>query len=189
MKCIIGLGNPGVKYQGTRHNVGFKVVHELAKQRQVKVAKEKYHSLIGQGEIGSQPFVVMQPLTYMNNSGKAVKTAIERLNLSLRDILVVYDDMDFDVGDMRFRLKGSSGGHKGLASIVTHLNTNEFARLRIGIGRSPMDAVDYVLAPFSDTEKPIIEQVIKEAVSGIECFILSGITEAMNRYNKIADNT
>lgn len=183
VKLIIGLGNPGPRYSGTRHNIGFAITAALADKLQIRPTREQYHGLLGQGSWSGQEVAILQPLTYMNRSGLAAAAAVRDLNIPLRDVLVVYDDMDFAVGEMRFRKQGGSGGHNGVKSIIDELGTKEFSRLRIGIGKPCDDAVNYVLGRFTDEQQEIINKLIPVAVEGILCFIENGIDLAMNRFN------
>lgn len=201
MKCILGLGNPGRKYALTRHNVGFMVVDRLARRLGVSFADRSMNDVAlasvnprdyamnrGQ-EFFREPIQVIlaKPKTYMNRSGIAVEELLGDFSLTIRDILVVHDDMDLAFGKIRFKYNGSSGGHKGIQSIIDTLNDNGFPRLKIGIGRpeSGVDPVEYVLSPFDDEE--LLSLVLDTAVSGVIDSLVFGLAEAMNRYNRTMD--
>lgn len=201
MKCILGLGNPGRKYALTRHNVGFMVVDRLARRLGVSFADRSMNDValasvnprdyaINRGqEFFREPIQVIlaKPKTYMNRSGIAVEELLGDFSLTIRDILVVHDDMDLAFGKIRFKYNGSSGGHKGIQSIIDTLNDNGFPRLKIGIGRpeSGVDPVEYVLSPFDDEES--LSLVLDTAVSGVIDSLVFGLAEAMNRYNRTMD--
>lgn len=186
MKLIVGLGNPGPKYAGTRHNAGFEVVVHLAQQHGIRVSMATHQSLIGRGKIAGQAVYLQQPLTYMNLSGAAVSSAVRAFEISFDNLLVISDDLDLPLGSVRLRPNGGSGGQKGLKSIIGSLGTEEFARLRIGIGRPP-DSVaveDYVLTKWSGAEREIFNRTVAEAAAAVETFVTMGATEAANRHNK-----
>lgn len=166
IRLVVGLGNPGKEYENTRHNVGFMVIDELAKNLRLKKPQEEALSLLYKTRLGGKEVIFAKPLTYMNNSGAAVFNLLEEYNLSPENMLIVYDDLDLPLGSMRLRLKGSSGGHKGVESIIKYIGTQNFPRLRIGIGRPKKkeDVVKYVLSPFPPDEEKVINQVIKKAV-------------------------
>lgn len=184
MKLIVGLGNPGSKYANTRHNVGFLVVTQLAKEHGIKVRGNLGPAIYGQGEIAGQSVILLQPTTFMNDSGRAVAYACRRSQVDLDDILIIYDDLDLPLGRIRLRAKGSSGGHKGLRSIITALGTQDIGRLRIGIGRPQgQDVVDYVLSPFSAEEMPTLEQAVARAGDAVVAWVEQGIMQAAAQYN------
>jgi len=185
MKLVVGLGNPGRKYQGTRHNVGFLVLAELAKRFGSGVAKAKFHADVVEADFNGQKALLVGPLTYMNNSGTSVQEAKSFYKLSEEDLLVVCDDLSLPVGKLRFRAQGSSGGQKGLEDIIRRLGTEEFARLRIGIGSPPpqWDWADYVLSKFTEQEIPEIGQAVREAADAVAFWAHEGIERCMNQYN------
>jgi len=166
IRLLVGLGNPGKEYEKTRHNVGFMVIDELVKSLRAKKPSEEALSLVYKIRIGGKEVFLAKPLTYMNNSGAAVYNLLEEYGLSPEQMIVIYDDLDLPLGTIRLRLKGSSGGHKGVESIIKYIGTQNFPRLRIGIGRPKKkeDVVKYVLSPFSQEEEKVINQVIKKAV-------------------------
>ncbi len=188
MKLIIGLGNPGENYQQTRHNLGFKVVEKISSLYKIKLNKSKFQSLFGEGKIKEEKVILAKPLTFMNLSGEVIVPLQNAFKFNLKDIIVIYDDLDLEIGKIRIREKGSSGGHKGIKSIIDHLKTTEFGRIRMGIGRPPLGLInetDYVLGKFSTEEKKIVIASIREAVKAIETIIEEGIVKAMNRYNTL----
>ncbi|MDI6736343.1 MAG: aminoacyl-tRNA hydrolase [bacterium] len=185
MKLIVGLGNPGLVYADTRHNVGFKVINKVAKLTGIELKERRYQSRMGQGKISEHEVILANPMTYMNLSGKAVELLVRNFKVPPLDLLVVYDDVSLELGKIRIRKKGSAGGHNGIKSIIEKLACEEFPRIRIGIG-TPLPEVsfrDYVLSPFSDEENEVIERGIEKAAQAVICAIEEGIDVAMNKYN------
>ncbi|MBI1871067.1 MAG: aminoacyl-tRNA hydrolase [Chlamydiae bacterium] len=178
MKLIIGLGNPGEKYQYTRHNIGFWLLEELAKDWKIHFhRKMDCESLLAEGKIGEKSFILAKPLTYMNNSGRAAEKLLQSFGLSHQDTLVILDDVFLKLGMLRFRLQGSSGGHKGLASILSMCQSNEFPRLRLGVGlpqEEGKDYADYVLSPFELEELEETRRMIETAQTCVSIFISQG---------------
>ena len=187
VKLIVGLGNPGTKYAGTRHNVGFRVIDELASRSGIDTQQEKFHGWFGKGVIRREPALLLKPTTFMNRSGQAVLAAGRFYRLEIADLVVVSDDLALPTGRMRIRPGGSAGSHRGLQDIINRLGTDEFARLRIGIGGAIGDAADYVLSRFDAEEEAIIEKVVPRSADAIECWITSGPEETMNRFNGLRD--
>jgi len=186
MKLVVGLGNPGGKYEGTRHNVGFRVADELCGRHGIDVSRAAFSGLAGKGVIGSEPVLVLKPGTFMNLSGRAVREAMTFYKLELPDLLVVSDDMALPLGRLRLRKGGSAGGHNGLASAIAELGSDAFSRLRIGIEQvSGERMVGHVLSPFSRQEEEVIGPAVAKAADAVECWLANGIDAAMNRYNKI----
>ena len=185
MKLIVGLGNPGRKYAGTRHNVGYEVVAELAQRHGMGRAKSKFRGEVIEADLGGQRALLLSPVTYMNLSGSSVAAALDFYKLPMDELLVVCDDMNLPLGKLRFRAKGSAGGQKGLADIMARLATEEFCRLRVGIGSSPdnWDAADYVLSKFTRQEKAIIEDGVSLAADAVIAWARDGIQDCMNQYN------
>lgn len=183
----MGLGNPGPEYEHTRHNVGFRVVERFAARHRIALAPDKrLHGRFGSGRFGGAALGVLEPLTWMNRSGGAVAAAVGAHPLDpASDLLVVYDDLDLPFGRLRLRPSGGAGGHNGLSDVVAHLGRNDFARLRVGIGRPPAgtDVVDYVLAPFSETEAASLAGLLDAACDAIEAALREGVARAMNRIN------
>ena len=185
MKLVVGLGNPDRKYGETRHNVGFMVLAELAARYGSDRPKSKFHSQLMEVRIGGEKVFLQSPLTYMNRSGVAVSESFRFYQIDVCDLLIVCDDLNLPLARLRMRSKGSAGGQKGLADIICRIGTNEFSRLRIGIGSPPpgWDASDYVLGKFAEDERPEIDRAIKKAADAIECWVNEGSSEAMNRFN------
>jgi len=185
MKLIVGLGNSGRKYEGTRHNVGFAVVRELARRFGTSTPRAKFHAETVEANLGGQRVLLLSPLTFMNRSGISVQEATSFYKIPEEDLLIVCDDLNLPVGKLRFRAKGSSGGQKGLQDIVQRLATEDFARLRIGIGSPPeqWDWADYVLSKFTKQEIPEIEEAVAAAADGVVTWAREGIAECMNQYN------
>ncbi len=189
-KLIVGLGNPGMRYEHTKHNVGFRVVdalYEVFCQRDSQPRPTHTsicNSLVIQTTWHDTPIILAKPMTYMNNSGAAVAALIRRFEIPLPDLCIVYDDIHLDVGVLRMRQKGSDGGQKGMKSIIHHLDTTEFTRLRIGIGEPVGDLTDYVLTEFSEDEEIEIAHTIDRAVDAIGTFVKDDILTAMNHFNR-----
>ncbi len=185
MKLVIGLGNPGRKYEGTRHNIGFDVIECLARKHGTGRPKSKFDAEIAETHINNEKTVLLCPLTYMNLSGRSVRAAFDFYKLELIDLIVVCDDLALDVARLRLRPSGSSGGQKGLHDIIGKLGTQDFARLRVGIGQPPSnwDPADYVLGRYTEVEKPAIEQAIARSADAIEHWISAGIGSAMSKFN------
>lgn len=186
MKLVVGLGNPGSRYELTRHNIGFETVSYLAGKHGIQIARKEHQALTGFYFHGGEKILLAQPMTYMNNSGEAVEALVDYYDLLTEDIIVIYDDIDLDVGRVRIRKKGSAGTHNGMRSIISHLGTTEFPRVRIGIGARPdaWDLADYVLGKFTEEEKIKVRDGVIEAVRGIEMFIDFDIETAMNTVNR-----
>lgn len=187
IKLIVGLGNPGNKYDKTRHNIGFEVVDNLAKNWQLDWSKNNrfkgYYSEGAAPKIGK--IRLLKPLTYMNNSGQAVRAVCDWYKFSPESVLIIYDDLDLPVGRLRLRSSGSAGGHNGMKSIISHLGTQDFPRLRIGIQKidGSKDTIGHVLGKFSPEEQPHINEALKVAPEVIETALIKGIEKAMNLYN------
>lgn len=186
MKVIFGLGNYGREYAGTRHNMGFDTVTELSDSLGIRLDTKRFKGLCGFGFIGSEKIILVQPQTYMNNSGECVRAVLDFFKLTNRDIIVVYDDVSLAPGQLRIRSKGSAGGHNGLKSIIAHLGTEEFDRVRIGVGEKPegWDLADHVLGRFPKEQEADIRRAIKDAADACVTIVREGITPAMNLYNK-----
>ena len=184
MKLIAGLGNPGSKYDDTRHNVGFRVVDALAERFGEKVRRKKFNALTEEVHAEDTKLLLMKPQDYMNRSGQAIATAAGFYKLGPADVLVVTDDMALNVGRLRIRAKGSAGGHNGLKDIIARFGSDDFARLSVGIGDSGrMDAADYVLSRFSAEERVIVDNAVQTAVDAICCWLRDGVDIMMTRYN------
>lgn len=187
---IVGLGNPGNNYSETRHNIGFKVVGNLACKRQLQFEKISPYYLLAEGETENSDFFLLLPLTYMNLSGKAVKDFHSKINLDFSEMLVVCDDINLNTGKIRLRAKGSHGGHNGLSSIIEEIGTTEFPRLRIGIGNNfeKDKQAEYVLSPFTNDEKPIINEAINISTEICDVFLVGGLRAALEYYSKLLAN-
>lgn len=185
MKVVVGLGNPGRKYDGTRHNVGFQVVAELARRHGAAAPRTKFDAEITEIQLGSERVLLAAPQTYMNVSGRAVRSLVDFYQLEMSNLLVVCDDIALPLGRIRLRKSGSSGGQKGLENILQQLGTQEVARLRIGVDAPPpqMDAADYVLGRFGKREAEIIDPMLMRAADAAEAWATAGVTAAMNRFN------
>lgn len=185
MYIIAGLGNPGKKYHGTRHNIGFYVIDLLAQAHSIKVNKIRHKAVIGEGTIAGKKVVLAKPQTFMNSSGESLLALKQWYKPEDDRIIVVYDDVDLDPGVLRIRPFGSAGTHRGMQSVIYLLNNDRFPRVRIGVGKPPegWDLADYVLSGFKDEEAGPVKNACERAVSGIECIIAMGINEAMSRYN------
>ena len=185
MKLIVGLGNPGEEYKSTRHNMGFAAIDYISEKHGIPVKKSKNRALIGEGKIGSERVVLVKPLTFMNLSGEAVAPLAHWYKVPPEDLLVLYDDMDIPVGQMRMRPSGSAGGHNGMKSIIRHLSTDQFPRLRIGIGRKEdADTIDYVLGKLSREEQEAQFTLLGKVCDAVTAFVREGLEPAMNRYNR-----
>ena len=183
MKCIVGLGNPGKMYEKTRHNVGFRVIDALIQRDNLKTQK-KFKSEIVQITLNNVPVLLVKPQTFMNLSGEAIRLVMDFYKLEIKDILIIYDDLDLPVGKFRLREKGSAGGHNGMKSLIQHLNTQEFPRLRIGIDKNPLfETPDYVLGKFSKEDEKIFVNAIDKAVKCCEDFTKLSFVDLMTKYN------
>ncbi len=186
MKIIVGLGNPTKEYTGTRHNIGFAALDYIADKAGIRVNEKKFKALCGSGIIGGQKVLLVKPETYMNLSGEAVIEAVKYFKCDVSDVLIIYDDINLEPGFIRIREKGSAGGHNGIKSIIKHLGTEEFSRIRIGVGEKPKDwdLADYVLGHFSKEENEIIRKTFDEVYDSVELFNQEKLQMAMNLYNK-----
>ncbi len=185
MKIIVGLGNPTKEYEGTRHNVGFSVIYNISDAYNIKVDTKKHKALIGKGVIEGEKVILAMPMTYMNLSGESVRELIDYYKCDVDDLIVIYDDISLDVGKLRIRAKGSAGGHNGIKNIISHLGTQEFARIKVGVGEKPkhMDLADYVLGRFNKDEQPLIREAADKARQAVTTIFSDGIEAAMNKFN------
>lgn len=182
---VAGLGNPGKPYEGTRHNAGFEVIDRLAAAVGAEVKKKRFAALVGEAQVQGRTLLLIKPQAYMNRSGQAVAAAMGFYRLPLERLLVITDDAALEPGRLRLRAKGSAGGHNGLADIIEKVNSQDFARLRVGIGLSGgEDMADYVLSRPPAKEREILDRAIETAVQAALCWITEGLDAAMNRYNK-----
>ena len=187
MYIIVGLGNPGKKYENTRHNMGFLAVDLLAEKYGIKVNKLRFKALTGEGRIAGQKVLIMKPQTYMNLSGESVREIVYYYQIDPEEeLIVIYDDISLDVGQLRIRKKGSAGGHNGMKNIISHLGTEVFPRIKVGVGEKPKkyDLADYVLSRFSKEERAIMEEGCQKAVEAVEMILRGEMEEAMNKFNR-----
>lgn len=185
MKLIVGLGNPGGKYEGTRHNIGFDVVEQLAQRHHADPGKNKFDGQLQECLIGSERSLLLRPHTFMNLSGRSVRQVIDFYKIELEDLLLVCDDFHLDVGVLRLRARGSDGGQNGLADTIRQLGTDQFARLRVGIGPVPdrWKPADFVLGKFSKTEQKLLANELIRLCDAVDTWVVEGVTSAMNRFN------
>lgn len=188
MYMIVGLGNPGLRYQHNRHNIGYQIIDELARAHALSFSKRQHKALIANGWIRDDRVLLVKPETYMNASGEAVQPLAAYYKIDLSQLLVIVDDLDLPLGRLRLRPFGGAGGHNGLKSIIERLGSNQFPRLRVGIGRPPgrMDPAAYVLQNFSPGEEEIMVQTRDRAVQAIEHWLDQGLDAAMNTFNTVA---
>ena len=185
MNLIVGLGNPGKEYIRSRHNTGFVCVDHIARKWGIKLSQRRANVELGEGLFGDFPVVLARPRTNMNQSGEAVKYLVARYRASAADLIIIYDDMDIPVGKTRIRPGGSTAGHKGIDSIIDRLSTQEFPRVRVGIGLPPpgVDGAEYVLRPFLSEERSIIDNIVERVADAVECVLQEGIQTAMSKFN------
>ena len=184
MYIIVGLGNPGKQYENTRHNMGFLAVDLLAEKYNIDVNKIKFKALVGEGRIAGQKVLLVKPQTYMNLSGEAVRQAMDFYKIVPEELIVIYDDIDIPTGTFRIRKKGSPGTHNGMRNIFQHIQTNDFPRIRVGIGSGKKDNLaGYVTGGISKSEQEILADVLKNSADAAACIIEKGIDKAMNEYN------
>ncbi|WP_027339790.1 aminoacyl-tRNA hydrolase [Halonatronum saccharophilum] len=184
MKLVVGLGNPGPKYETTRHNAGFLAIDKIADYYRVNINSKEKKALVAKARVGGEKIILAKPQTYMNNSGQAVRALADYYNIVSEDIIIIYDDLDLDLGKIKIKKKGGHGGHNGIKSIFSHLGTKEFTRLRVGIGRPEYgNVVDYVLGRFSKQEIKVLEPLLDDIRGATELCIEEKVDKAMNRYN------
>lgn len=185
MYIIVGLGNPSKEYDKTRHNAGFEVIDMLADRMNVLVNEKKHKALCAKGAIGGEKVVLAKPQTFMNLSGESVRAIADFYKVETNHIIIIYDDVSLEPGQLRIRLKGSAGGHNGIKSIISHLGTQEFPRIKVGVGGKPrgMDLADYVLGRYSKGERLIMNDAFEEAAQAVLSIITDGADSAMNHYN------
>ena len=185
MYVIAGLGNPGREYEGTRHNVGFMTLDALADKYNIDVREKAFKGLIGKGMIEGNKVILVKPQTYMNLSGECIRQVMDYYKVDPSEFIVIYDDISLVPGGIRIRKKGIAGGHNGIKNIIAHLGTQEFPRIKVGVGDKPprMDLADYVLSRFSKEDREKMEQAFKDAADAVEVMITEGADAAMNRFN------
>lgn len=186
MYIIVGLGNPSREYEATRHNIGFDAVTRISDNYRIPLNMKKHKAICGSGFIEGQKVILAQPQTYMNLSGESVRELASFYKVPAENIIIIYDDISLDVGQIRVRPKGSAGGHNGIKSIINHLGTQEFPRIRIGVGNKPegWDLADYVLGRFPREEEPIVRFALGRASDACKDLILQGMEYTMNQYNR-----
>lgn len=184
MKLIVGLGNPGKDYENTRHNVGFMVMDRLSDVLNVSISTSKFKGEYVKFKYHGEDVILLKPMTYMNNSGESVIQVMNYFKIDVADLLVVYDDMDMPTGKLRLRESGSAGGHNGIKSLIAHVGTQSFKRIRVGIDKHPrIKVVDYVLGHFSKEEHPLIDEGVENAVKAIQMYLDKDFVAAMNTFN------
>jgi PTH1 family peptidyl-tRNA hydrolase len=190
MKLIVGLGNPGIEYQFTPHNMGFLTVDELANRAGVKVTNRHCRALTAKAQIGDEHVLLAKPETYMNLSGMAVRALVEEHDLTPGDVMVIYDELAFPLGTLRIRQRGSSGGHNGLESVIGALGTEMFTRVRLGVGpgHAVRDGVAYLLSPFKKSQYGAVDEVLTRAGDAVEMIVKEGVAKAMNKFNQRAES-
>jgi len=191
MKLIVGLGNPGKNYAHNRHNIGFRCLNYFARLHSIRFERRQCQSRVGFGEVGGEKLLLAKPRTFVNVSGKAVGCLASKYGVHLNDLLVIYDDLDLPLGKIRLRQSGGSGGHKGMKSIIFALGSEDFSRIRVGIGRPEVEelsnnedvVVNYVLSNFTPQEEELINPVIARVAEAVDCFLTQGIEAAMSKFN------
>jgi PTH1 family peptidyl-tRNA hydrolase len=180
------MGNPGVQYQGSRHNIGFQVVDRIAIINHVLISNKRFKTLYGTGWIDSQEVVLAKPMTFMNRTGEAVKKLVNFFTIGTDDLIVIHDDLDLPFGRFRFKRRGGDGGHQGVRSIIESMGGNNFLRLKVGIGRPQkgIDPAEYVLSLFGESEEPILDKILNRAADALKVMLLEGLEIAMNRYQR-----
>ena len=187
MYLIVGLGNPGRQYEATRHNMGFDVIDKLVEEYNVPQSGVKFNAMYGKGRIEGQPVILMKPLSYMNLSGGPVRDMANYFKINPEtEMIVIYDDIDLEPGQLRIRKKGSAGGHNGIKDIIRRLGTEKFIRIRVGVGAKPKDwdLADFVLGHFSDSDRKLVDEGINDAAEAVEMILSEGVDAAMNKYNR-----
>lgn len=183
MFLIAGLGNPGEQYRGTRHNVGFDIIDLMAEKYNIGVNRIKFKGIYGEGNIGGQKVLLLKPQTFMNLSGESVREVCNFYKIPKERVLIIYDDISLEVGRLRLRLQGSAGGHNGIKSIIAHLSSDVFPRIKVGVGQPQQDLVNHVLSRFSKEDRLVIEKSFQAAADAAEIIIKNGMEEAMNKFN------
>lgn len=183
MFLIVGLGNPGSKYDNTRHNIGFEVIDNISNKYNIDINRQKFKGEYGEGFINNKKVILLKPATYMNLSGESIREVVNFYKISNENIIVIYDDISLDIGRLRIREKGSAGGHNGIKSIILNLSSDVFPRIKVGVGQPNVNLVDYVLGKFSKEEKEILKESIEAATNSVEQIIKEDVNSAMNKFN------
>jgi len=189
MFLIVGLGNPGREYEDTRHNIGFNVIDSIAKEYNIEINRQKFKGIYGEGFIEGKKVMLLKPTTYMNLSGESIREVVDFYNLDNNEILVIYDDISLEVGTLRIREKGSAGGHNGIKSIIAHLGSDVFPRIKVGVGQPNGDLVKHVLGKFTKEEMVILNQSIEVSIKASVEIMKNDIKAAMNQFNGFKANT
>lgn len=186
MHIIVGLGNPTKEYQATRHNIGWDAITRLSDDFRIPLDFKKHKAICGKGYIEGEKVIIAQPITFMNLSGESVRELVDYYKVTPKELIIIYDDISLDVGRLRIRKKGSAGGHNGIKSIIQHLGTDEFSRIRIGVGDKPKnwDLADYVLGRFKDEEQAAIREALKDTSEACKMIVTGEIDAAMNLFNR-----
>lgn len=188
MFLIVGLGNPGREYENTRHNIGFAAIDVIAEKYNIDINRTKFKGEYGEGFINGNKVILLKPYTFMNLSGESVREAIDFYKLTEEEVLIIYDDISLEVGRLRIREKGSAGGHNGIKSIINHMGTDVFTRIKIGVGAPKGDLVNHVLGKFSKEEVNILKQTLDVVAKATEDIIANGAKDAMNKFNGFSPN-
>ncbi|MBE6054233.1 MAG: aminoacyl-tRNA hydrolase [Clostridium sartagoforme] len=183
MFLIVGLGNPGKEYDGTRHNIGFEAIDYLAEKYNIDISRSKFKGLYGEGFISGEKVILLKPTTYMNLSGESIREIINFYKIDNNEMIVIYDDISLEIGKLRIREKGSAGGHNGIKSIIANIGGDVFPRIKIGVGQPKGDLVSHVLGRFSNEEQKDLNEVIEASIKAVEIIIKDGTKEAMNQLN------
>lgn len=186
MYIIVGLGNPTKEYEATRHNIGFDAITRLSDDYNILLNFKKHKAICGNGYIGNEKVVLAKPQTYMNLSGESVRELVDFYKVPAEQVIVIYDDISLEPGQLRIRIKGSAGGHNGIKSIISHLNTQEFPRIKVGVGDKPAgwDLADYVLSRFRKEEEPVMRDALMKSSEAVKTILSEGMEAAMNLYNR-----
>lgn len=188
MFLIVGLGNPGKEYEDTRHNIGFKVVDNIAKEYNIEINRQKFKGTYGEGFIEGEKVILLKPTTFMNLSGESVRAVADFYNLDNDKVLVIYDDISLEIGTLRIREKGSAGGHNGIKSIIAHLGSDIFPRIKVGVGQPDINLIKYVLGKFTKEEMVILSESIQATTKATGEIIKNDIKTAMNQFNGFKAN-
>ncbi len=188
MFLVVGLGNPGREYEDTRHNIGFKVVDNIAKEYNIEINRQKFKGTYGEGFIDGEKVILLKPTTYMNLSGESVREVVDFYNLDNEDVLVIYDDISLEIGTLRIREKGSAGGHNGIKSIIAHLGSEVFPRIKVGVGQPAGDLVKHVLGKFTKEETDVLSESINVSTKAAKEIIKTDTKTAMNQFNGFKAN-
>lgn len=183
MYLIVGLGNPEEQYKNTRHNIGFEVIDQFAKKNEIEIKRKDFEGEYAKFEIDNKKVIILKPTTYMNLSGRSVRQIVDFFKIDIEKIIVIYDDVDIELGKMRIRKNGSSGSHNGIKSIIECLGTSEFARIRVGIGKPKYDMINHVLGKFEEEEMEVIKEVIEKASEASKLIVTENLNTAMNKFN------